>query len=133
MGEIDDKETYNEFETEFETKINDLKNKSSNNVSKISNLSNYVETSYEVVSNISKYWCSEDIETKKRIQELIFSEGLSLDIKNRLYLTKKTNVILELTLDIVRDSEGTENKKATLFRMAYLVAGTGLEPVTFGL
>ena len=134
LGEIEDKETYNELKTEFETKISDLKNNSMNNVSKISNLNNYVETSFEVVSNISKYWCSEDIETKKRIQELIFSEGLSLDIKNRLYLTKKTNVIFELTLDIVRDSEDSENKKPTiLIGGSSFVAGTGLEPVTFGL
>ena len=97
LGDIDDKETYNELKTEFETKISDLKYKSTNNVSKISNLNSYVETSFEVVSNISKYWGSEDIETKKRIQELMFSEGLSLDIKNRQYLTKKTNAIFELT------------------------------------
>ena len=134
LGEIDDKETYNELKTEFEAKINDLNKSKNNNSSKISNLNSYIENSFEVVANISKYWSSEDIETKKRIQELVFSDGLSLDIKNRTYLTKKTNVIFEMTLDIARDSEDSENKKPTnLVGGLGFVAGTGLEPVTFGL
>jgi site-specific DNA recombinase len=134
LGEIDDKETYNELKTEFEAKINDLNKSKNNNSSKISNLNSYIENSFEVVANISKYWSSEDIETKKRIQELVFSDGLSLDIKNRTYLTKKTNVIFEMTLDIARDSEDSESKKPTnLIDGLGFVAGTGLEPVTFGL
>ncbi|WP_366869713.1 recombinase family protein [Flavobacterium sp.] len=134
LGDIDDKETFNELKDEFENKIRDLNTRKANNVSKISNLDSYIETSCDVVSNISKYWGSDDIETKKRIQELVFPDGLSLDIKNRVYLTEKTNVIFEITRDIAKDSKDIESKKPTDYiDGSSLVAGTGLEPVTFGL
>ena len=113
LGEIEDKEIYNELKSEFEVKITDLNKRKNNNVSKISNLDEYIETSIEVVSNISKYWASEDVETKRRIQELMFSDGLSLDIKNKTYLTKKTNVIFEMSRDAVRVAEGVEKKRPT--------------------
>jgi hypothetical protein len=40
------------------------------------------------------------LETKRRIQELVFPDGLVIDVKNRAYLTKSVNTIFELSADL---------------------------------
>ena len=134
MGEIDDKEIYNELKAEFEEKIFQINEKIGKLDSKISNLEKYIDFSLDVSQNINKYWDSEDIETKKRVQELVFPDGVSLDMSGRQYLTTNINVIFEMSRAISRVPEGSGNKKPTKkIGGSALVAGTGLEPVTFGL
>ena len=87
-----------------------------------------------ISQNINKKRQSEDIETKKRVQELVFPDSVSLDMSGRQYLTSNINVIFEMNRAIARVSEGSKNKKPTKkIGRSSLVAGTGLEPVTFGL
>ncbi len=134
MGEIDDKEIYNELKAEFEEKIFQINQNIGKLNSKISNLEKYIDFSVNVSQNINKYWSSEDIETKKRVQELVFPDGVSLDMSGRQYLTTNINVIFEMNRAIAGVSEGSKNKKPTKkIGGSALVAGTGLEPVTFGL
>ena len=72
--------------------------------------------------------------TKKRVQELVFPDGVSLDMSGRQYLTTNINVIFEMNRAIARVSEGSKSKKPSKkIEGSVLVAGTGLEPVTFGL
>jgi DNA invertase Pin-like site-specific DNA recombinase len=125
MGEIDDREIYNELKTEFEEKIGQINQKIEKLESKISNLEKYINFSMIVSQNINKYWESEDIETKKRVQELVFPEGVSLDMSKRQYLTTKANVIFEINQVISRDYKSSKNKKPTNFvGGSALVAGT---------
>jgi site-specific DNA recombinase len=134
LGEIDDKEIYNELKEEYEVKISGLRGKLESTHSNISNLDKYIEVSTSVVSNISKYWASECIETKKRIQEMVFPNGLSLDIKKRRYLTKKVNSIFTLSSVISRSSEGVNEKRQPISKLpSSFVARTRLERATFGL
>jgi len=134
LGEIDDKEIYNELKEEYEAKISGLRGKIENTHSNISNLDKYVEISTSIVSNISKYWTSECIETKKRIQEMVFPNGLSLDIKKRHYLTKKVNNIFTISSVISRVSESENEKRQPISKLpSSCVAGARLERTTFGL
>ncbi|MCE3295814.1 MAG: resolvase domain protein [Crocinitomicaceae bacterium] len=134
LGEIDDKDIFSELKSEYEEKINDFKQKLEMTDSKISNPDNYIKISEEIVSNISNYWDSEDVETKKRIQELVFCAGLSLDLKNRVYLTEKVNVIFSISRDITRVSERANKKRQPISKLpSSVVAGTRLERATFGL
>ena len=135
---IHDKEIYNELKSELEVKIDDLKLKLIQTDSKISNLDRYIDMSVDVVSNISKYWGLNNIEVKKRTQELVFPEGLSLDIKNRRYLTKNVNLFFLISSALSMDTEGINDKKQPISRLLLslpygLVAGTRLERATFGL
>ena len=137
-GLIDDKEIYNELKSELEGKIDDLKLKLIQTDSKISNLDRYIDMSVDVVSNISKYWGLNNIEVKKRTQELVFPEGLSLDIKNRRYLTKNVNLFFLISSVLSMDTEGINDKKQPISRLLLslpygVVAGTRLERATFGL
>jgi hypothetical protein len=61
------------------------------------------------VKNPSKYWVSGDLPTKKRIQETAFPDGLIIDVKNRAYLTKKTNMIFDVSR-LLSENKGGERK-----------------------
>jgi site-specific DNA recombinase len=101
---------------------------------KISNHSEHVNNAIEKIKNISKIWASGDIENKLRIQRLVFPEGLQIEPKNRQYLTDKVNTIFKEISIFTGATECSNNKKPTSFTDgSCLVAGTGLEPVTFGL
>ena len=133
-GLIDDIDIYNELKMELEESISDLKRKWNVENSKISNLDKFIDYSVSISSNISNYWSSSDIYTKKRIQELVFPEGISLDIKNRRYLTKKTNIVFEINSVISKGSEGiNENGSEETSEPSSMVAGARLERTTFGL
>lgn len=94
----------------------------------------FINKSINALQNMSKCWANGDLENKIRIQNLVFPDGLSIKPKSRQYLTKKINVIFELTSTITRDSESSKNKKTHQSTDGFFsVAGTGLEPVTFGL
>jgi hypothetical protein len=74
------------------------------------------------------------METKKRAQELMFKDGLSLDMQNRTYLTKNVNFAFELSAELSRVSEGGNKKRQLKNQLpSCVVAGAGLEPATFGL
>lgn len=47
--------------------------------------------------NISNYLLSNDLTAKKRIQETVFPEGVIIDVKNRAYLTKKVNLVFDIS------------------------------------
>jgi DNA invertase Pin-like site-specific DNA recombinase len=97
MGMIDDKEVYQELKAEFEGKILELKQKMGDASNELSNLDKYIIQSVEIAKNLSKYWVSSGIDMKKRLQELVFPQGLVLDMKNRQYLTSEVNSIFEFS------------------------------------
>jgi len=111
-----------------------LRREIENGSKKISNLENYISVSEIIVGNISKYWASEGLATQKRLQELVFPDGLVIDTKNRGYLTKKTNSIFVQSAELVRVS-AAENKKGTRKNPvpSLSVARMGLEPMASGL
>ncbi|MBN4052340.1 recombinase family protein [Sphingobacteriaceae bacterium AH-315-L07] len=133
LGEIDE-EMYNEFTPEILIEIADIEKNMSNCEMDISNQEKYINKSVEIAQNIGKYWYSGGIETKRRIQELVFPNGLVVDVKKREYLTKNVNQIFSLVVDLTRDVEEKEkglnpkNGKKSLE-----VAGARFELTTFGL
>ena len=134
MGLVDDEELYLEMKSELEAKIFDIKKKMEGNPEELSNLDKYVSESVTVSQNINKYWANSGVEMKKRVQELVFPNGLVLDMKNRVYLTKDVNVVFEINR-VVTGGKGDkiENGSEEISEPSSVVAGTGLEPVAFGL
>lgn len=127
-------ESYNEFKIPLEKEIAKLNEELSNINSKISNQDKKIEDCVEVAKNISKYWSSGSMHTKTRIQKLVFPEGVVINPKNRQYRTSKINMIFSKNSVIPRDARWEiKNPSAISSDGSYLVAGTGLEPVTFGL
>ena len=129
-----DKSIYDKHNSELIREKSKLNEKIDDTNSKISNLDKKIDSCIELSKNISKHWGLGNFETKKGIQKLLFPSGLYIDSVNRQYRTKKINSIFVLINslssdnDVKKEDESGENSDSS-----YIVAGTGLEPVTFGL
>lgn len=128
------KSVYEKYLSEINTKLNDLEVELQKVSEKISNQDNVIDKCVYVAKNLSKHWCSSDVNDKLMIQNLVFPSGLLINPKNRLYLTKEVNAIFSEIPVLSRDSKGQKkdapDKKSDASSM---VAGTRLERATFGL
>src|SRR5690606_23862001 len=101
---------YNKYLTEYEGRLASIRTEIALNDKKISNHSGFIEKSLKIVQNLSKYWASESVENKIRIQNLVFPEGVRIEPKNRQYLTSKVNKVFELTSAFTGLRDEVENK-----------------------
>ena len=127
-------EKYNRYVLQFEAELRAVNEQMELSERKVSNHKIHVEKVVERVKNISDCWASGDVENKIRIQNLVFPEGLSIRAENREYLTAKVNSTFALIPMITGGEPDSKNKKTHQnIDGSFLVAGTGLEPATFGL
>ena len=127
-------ELYQKYTTKYTQEIHDLNESIEEIDFNLSNLENYIERSIELCSNIHNMWDKANFKLKQRIQKLVFPRGVKLATNKKEYLTKYSNSIFEIinsisgikTLNEKRPSNPEAEKSS-------LVAGTGLEPATFGL
>ena len=134
LGLVDDEEIYNDLKSDLETKIYEIKDNLAKSKNKISNLDVFINKSFEIAENLHKYWGKADVGLKKKIQELVFPEGVLIDTKKRQYLTKKVNSVFVVNSLLSSNcNHKKENDSSGKLESSYLVARTGLEPVTFGL
>ncbi len=101
---------------------------------KLFNRDVFIDKAMNVCENLSKYWVCGTSENKQRIQKMLFPEGLYIIPEKRTYLTQNMNQVFQLIPLFTGVSQGRKTKKVTISDdFLFLVAGTGLEPVTFGL
>ena len=83
---------------------------------------------------MGKMWVLGDYHTKQKLQKLVFPEGVAYDKENNDHRTEKVNSVFVL-IKSFSGSCGAKNKRpiSVSANRSGLVAGTGLEPVTFGL
>ena len=100
----------------------------------ISSLDSYLDKSIEISQNIHKYWQLGTLDEKRKIQKLVFPEGIVVDNANTTYLTSKVNSLFLAKSQFMRTSGGI-NKKLPIKNdeESSLVAGVRLELTTFGL
>jgi site-specific DNA recombinase len=133
-GKINDEALYNKLRTKKQAEINVVREKLDDTEIEISNLSYYIEKSIELSQNIHKYWQLGNLEVRKKIQKIIFPEGIVVDTTNRTYLTKKVNSLFLAKSQFTRTS-GDKKEKLPIKNdeESSLVAEEGFEPPTFGL
>ena len=133
FGEID-KELYNRFNDTLATEVVEIEGKLEDFQIKISNLDKKVSELIEFSKNISKIWVSGEYETKLSVQKLLFPRGIVINPEDRTYRTSNLNPIFGLIHSFTVGNDDV-NKKRTSSNTdpSCVVAGTGLEPVTFGL
>jgi site-specific DNA recombinase len=76
----------------------------------ISNLDTFIEKSIEISQNIHKNRQLWALEEKRKLQKLIFPEGIVVDTKDRRYLTSKVNSLFLLKSGFVGSYEGINKK-----------------------
>jgi hypothetical protein len=99
----------------------------------MSNHKKLIKQFLKITDNPYKYWDSLPYNDKRTFQNILFPEGFRLSLKNKECQTPKINLIIELTNCIYDTyiSKKQKNQKLKAFE-SRLVAGTGLEPVTYG-
>ena len=128
------KEIFEKHAKVIKQKINQLKLELENLPSKMSNLEEATNYFVQILQNPSQFYTSLNYHKKRRFQSILFPEGLNYSIKNKECRTKKVNDLFVLTNSFTVKSKNNPNKKPIGFSDGSpLVAGTGLEPVTFGL
>ena len=94
----------------------------------------FINEAIEIARNIKYFWDSSDLETKLKLQKTVFPKGLWINPSHRGYLTRHVNYFFRRIPLFSRSLQWRKTKKVTVSGdFSLLVAGTGLEPVTFGL
>ncbi|WP_354028302.1 recombinase family protein [Chitinophaga sp. OAE865] len=133
MGEID-KETYELTHEHLMGQIADV-NKELNRVTpKISNLEILIPVAVAKVNKLGSAWRSNSLEEKRRIQKILFPEGIYYNVNKHQYRTSNINQFLVL-IHALSVSYSANKKRDLQFNIEnpYSVARSGVEPETFGL
>jgi site-specific DNA recombinase len=133
-GIIIDKTLYDKLRNKKQSEINQIREKLAGTEIELSNLDYYIEKSIEISQNIHKYWQLGSLETKRKIQKMIFPEGIVIDTIKRTYLTSNVNSLFLAKSQFMRTS-GVRKEKLPIKNdeESSIVAEGGFEPPTFGL
>lgn len=100
----------------------------------LSNLDKFIDNVLSTCSKLKTWWCNGTFQTRQKIQDLVFPEGISYDKEYGIYRTPIVNSVLSVFGEISEDYKKYINEKGLQNSNPFnLVAGTGLEPMTFGL
>ena len=129
-----DKNTYIKHSNKLNIEKSELEEKIKIVNPKSSNIRKQLKGNLKLAQNLSEYWKNGSYLTKTSLQKLVFPNGIEVDSKNRGIRTKSTNTFFDSarSLSMCYDSQKKGLSKNKLEK-SDVVAGTGLEPVTFGL
>ena len=127
-------DTYNLFQDQIKQEKLEKEHRLYDLRKKLSNSEMFINEAIEIARNIQYYWDSSDLETKLKLQKTVFPKGLFIIPSTRGYLTRNVNDFFRRIPLFIRGMNWGKNEKAIpKDSFSNLVAGTGLEPVTFGL
>ncbi|QHL89420.1 hypothetical protein GU926_11355 [Nibribacter ruber] len=128
------KDQYEKFTQKLRLEKKQLEGKLPAEQIKLSNLQKYLRFAVKMCSEIGSMWVSGSYHQRQKLQKLVFPEGVLYDKEMDGYRTHRVNAIFFLIASLsakigIKEKGQTSNKTD----LSSWVAGTGLEPVTFGL
>ncbi len=134
IDEEPDKELYNKHRDKLRKEEAEIHEELEKPEQQASNFDGCIDTAVSITSQLDRLWIESEYNMKQKLQNLVFSEGISYDRENRQCRTGRANLIFGIVVCI---SEGIKNKKTEqsdgLSDLSGFVAKTGVEPVTSGL
>ena len=94
------KETYEKFMAKFAEEKVEILSTLRNTAVTSSNLENYLETVASFSSKLATTCSSSAPKEKKKLQKLIFPEGIFYCTKTEAFRTKKVNLVFQLNADL---------------------------------
>jgi len=91
-----EKEIFQQVSTKIKADIDILNKELSNITFSLSNYENYLDESLELVNDYKGIWEKGDIEIKKDIQNILFSNQIEYDPKKMSYRTPKENIVMSI-------------------------------------
>ena len=133
LGEID-RPLYEKFVGKYNIEKAELEQKTTESSFELSNYKEYVNYVVQLSSKLPTSWLSTNYETKVQIQNLVFPEGVRFNKEKNDYRTFRVNSFFAAipTISTILGQKKSRLSNEKLEKSA-LVAGTGLEPMTFGL
>ena len=129
-----DQELYEQFITQEQKKEDDILSELENTNIEISNLSEFIKKAINISANLPVYWRRYNLEIKRKIQNLVFPNNIYLSSSKDKYLTNEISPIFKLISLIPNPYIDIKKGLLTVkVEKSLVVAGTGLEPATFGL
>lgn len=133
MGDID-KETYELTSEHLSQQMQNIQQELNTLAPKISNLEKMLNNALEKLQDLRLVWSSSDLENKRRLQMMLFPDGVYYNAKNHQYLTEKVNEFVRVSADLARVSpEKEKGNFQDLLENSLSVARKGVEPLTSGL
>ncbi|WP_271855673.1 recombinase family protein [Patiriisocius marinus] len=87
------KSQYDKFRTKLLTEVSEKKKNLTHNTFDSSNLKKAIDRALKYALNLPLLWSSGDIETKRKLQYMVFPDGLGYDFKNKRVQTFRVNSI----------------------------------------
>jgi DNA invertase Pin-like site-specific DNA recombinase len=104
LGKISE-ELYQKMMTKIDSQICEINEKHQQPEIDTSNLRKNLNKNLDLIQNVSKYWITGDVVVKKKIQRLVFPNGIFINPATRSYLTPDVNKLFLLTSELSRVSE----------------------------
>ena len=128
LGEID-RELYVKYKEQFDKELVQINEEISSSQFNLSNLENLIDKALDYALNLPNLWSFGDLEEKRRIQKMVFPEGIRYNHQKHSYRTSRVNTLFSLmpliTTDTAKKENGTGDKNINLSR---LVPEAGVEP-----
>lgn len=129
-----DKELYQQFIAKYKQEKEGIEQQFQKTEIRVSNISEYVNTSLNIALKLPEIWASVNYEAKHKLQYLVFPEGMYYNKKNNECRTPKTNSVFSLISCLSNNLMQKNSGLNSYFgRKSALVAGARLELTTFGL
>ena len=125
------KSQYDRFRTKLVAEVNQKKKNLSKHSFDSSNLKKSINIALKYALNLPLLWSSGDIEVKRKLQYMVFPDGLGYDFKNKRVQTFRVNSIFA-QIACLSDKLGA-NKNGNFqnnIENSRLVTSTGFKPVT---
>ena len=127
-----DNESYNRLKNKYNNQISDLIINIDEHSGFHKDINKYADFGVQLLTNLSVFYKKATTEIKRKIIGSIFCEKLVFEDKK--YRTAKFNEAIALIFNNSKGLTKIKNKKRhSISKVSCSVAGTGLEPVTFGL
>lgn len=104
---------YDKFLSQIDNQIDELEAKYDFSGIDTSNLEINLAKAVDFTQNVSKHWVSGDLDHKKKIQKLVFPEGIRIDTQKRQYLTSKVNVLFSVKRSFTRNTKDCKKEFPT--------------------
>lgn len=133
LGEIE-KDLYLKYKGQFDNELDTIQQEIDNSGFNLSNLELAVENALQDALDLPSLWASGDLNEKKRIQNMLFPEGIRYNYEKHEYRTTRVNslftAISAVAGNIDANKKGTNSNNMNLSR---LVARPRVELGTSGL
>ena len=96
MFEEISKEQYDKFRLKLEKEKREIESISEKSGVKSSNLQKAIEKAIDYALNLPLLWQSGDVETKRKLQYMLFPEGIEYDFQNDRFRTFRINTIFSV-------------------------------------